>query len=195
MTNTALIARSAFEGTIDSPMGGGLVATARDGLRIASLNVRRGQRAALLQRFAAQFGLELPDGAWRAAEGNIAVAGTGPGTWWVCADEGGAAFIATLKTAVGDSGSVADQSDGYAVIRLCGAGLRETLSKLVPLDLHPRAFAVGQVAGTLLAHMGCQLWRLEDDEQGHAVFEVAVFRSLAASLWQALRHHSLSAVL
>jgi sarcosine oxidase subunit gamma len=83
-----------------------------------------------------------------------------------------------------------DQSDAYAVLRLEGPLLRETLAKLVPLDLHARAFKVGDVAATLAAQMGALLWRLEDDAGGQPKFELAVARSMAESFWHELAQHA-----
>jgi sarcosine oxidase subunit gamma len=56
----------------------------------------------------------------------------------------------------------------------------------VPVDLHPRIFRSGDVAVTVAAHIGAMLWRLDDDLNGQAVFEIAVYRSLAESFWAAL---------
>jgi methylglutamate dehydrogenase subunit D len=190
MNSAALTARSAFTGVFTSPAGSGLVVTERDGLGIASLSMRRGQHAALKQRVIAHFGVALPDEARRVCVAGIAAVGTGPGSWLVTRDEAGNAFSEVLKAAVGESASVADQSDAYAILRLAGPTLRETLAKLVPIDLHARAFGVGAVAGTLLGHINALLWRLEDGADGQAVFEVAVYRSMAACLWQELLHHA-----
>jgi methylglutamate dehydrogenase subunit D len=190
MTQASLEARAAFAGIFNSPRGRGLVATERDGLGLASLSVRRGQRAALAQRMSAHFGVELPGGTRRISAAGVAVAGVGPDRWLVSCENAGNAFSSTLKSAVGDAASVVDQSDAYAVIRLAGGTLRETLAKLVPIDLHPRAFGVGCVAGTLLGHIGALLWRLADGAEGEAVFEVAVDRSQSGNLWHELSQHA-----
>jgi sarcosine oxidase subunit gamma len=190
MIDVVLAAQSAFAGILVSPMGPGLAATEREGLSIASLSVRRGQRAALQDRVAAHFGLALPEGARRVTAGAMAAVGTGPGTWLMTRENGGNALGIALKAAVGDTASVADQSDAYAILRLTGSTVRETLAKLVPLDLHPRAFKVGDVAATLAAQIGALLWRLEDGADGQANFEIAVARSLAASFRQALSGQS-----
>jgi methylglutamate dehydrogenase subunit D len=190
VNGAALTARSAFAGVFASPAGRGLLATERDGLGIASLSVRHGQRAALERRVTAHFGVALPDHAGRVCVAGIAAAGTGPASWLVTSEQAGNAFGGALKAAVGESASVTDQSDAYAIIRLAGPELRETLAKLVPIDLHARAFGVGAVAGTLLGHINALLWRLEDGADGQPVFEVAVYRSMAASLWQELLHHA-----
>jgi sarcosine oxidase subunit gamma len=60
------------------------------------------------------------------------------------------------------------------------------LAKILPIDLHPRAFAPGDVASTTASHIGATLWRLEDSAEGLPVFEIAVFRSLAGSFWDTL---------
>jgi sarcosine oxidase subunit gamma len=187
MSDLVIDAQSAFAGPLVSPAGRGLVATEREALGIASLSVRRGQRAALQERAAAHLALALPDGSRRVTAGAISVAGTGPGTWLVIRENSANALAADLKAAVGDTASVADQSDAYAVLRLSGPELRQTLAKLVPLDLHPRAFKVGDVAATLGAQIGVLLWRIDDGADGQPVVEVAVPRSMAASFWQALR--------
>jgi sarcosine oxidase subunit gamma len=188
----ALKPRSAFAGLRVSPAadrpGRALVATVRDGMGMASLGVRRGQRAALAQRVAANLGLVLPEGPRRVAAKGMAAAGVGPCTWLITAENAGNVTLA-LQAAVGDSASVADQSDAYAVLRLAGSAVRATLSKLLPIDLHPRAFAVGDVAGTVAAHIGAVLWRLPDGADGEPVMELAVYRSMAAAIWHELAHH------
>jgi sarcosine oxidase subunit gamma len=190
MTDVVITAQSAFAGMAVSFARPGLLATEREGLSIASLSVRRGQRAALQNRVAAHLGLALPDGPRRVAAGALAAAGTGPGSWLLTCETGSDPLIPTLRSTVGGTASVADQSDAYAMLRLSGPKLRETLATLMPLDLHPRAFKVGDVAATLAAQIGALLWRLEDGAEGEPTFELAVARSMAASLWQALSLHS-----
>jgi heterotetrameric sarcosine oxidase gamma subunit len=190
MSDAVLTARSAFADLFVAPAGRGLVATERDGLGIASVSVRRGQRTALQDRVVAHFGILLPDRARRVTKGAISAAGTGPGTWLLIGENTGSALIPSLKSAVGATASVADQSDAYAILRLSGPTLRETLAKLVPLDLHPRAFSVGDVAATLVAQIGALLWRIDDAADGQPIIELAVYRSMAASLWHELLHHA-----
>ncbi len=189
-SDLGLTARSAFGSISVLPAGAGLGVTEREVSSIASLSVRRGQRAALEERVAQHCGLALPHGPRRVTAGALAAAGTGPGSWLLTCDDAGNAFIADLKSAVGDAGSVADQSDAYAILRLSGPTLRETLARLAPLDLHARVFKVGDVAATLAAHIGAILWRIEDDADGQPAFELAVARSMAASFWHALSQHA-----
>jgi sarcosine oxidase subunit gamma len=101
------------------------------------------------------------------------------------AERGGNEFAATLMRDLDGVASVADQSDGYVLIRLSGDRVRDALAKLIPIDVHPRAFAVGDAASTVAALIGVTLWRLAD-ESNAPVFEVVLFRSLARSFWHAL---------
>jgi methylglutamate dehydrogenase subunit D len=163
-----------------------MIITPRDGLGMTKVLARRGQAAALARQFQAHFGISLPNAPQRVATGDVAVLGLGPDTWLATREQGGNDFAAALKPLLAGSASISDQSDAYMAFRLSGPGVRETLAKLIPIDLHPRAFAVGQVAETIAAHMGVLLWRLEDAADGSPVFELAVPRSLSVSFCHAL---------
>jgi methylglutamate dehydrogenase subunit D len=186
MTDETLTAQSAFAGlALASAADRGVRVAARDELAIATVLVRNGCLAQLTQRLQERFGIELPHGPRRAAVGAVALAGTGPHAWLATSEEHGHGFGRLLKETVGDAASVADQSSGYAILRMTGPKLREALAKILPLDLHPRGFVPGDVASTIASHVGATLWRLEDTDDC-PVFEIAVFRSLAGSLWHTL---------
>jgi methylglutamate dehydrogenase subunit D len=163
-----------------------MIITTRDDLGIAKILARRGQVAALAQQVQAHFGIDLPREPRRNSSGAAAVLGLGPETWLATGDQGSNDFALTLKPLLGSCASICDQSDAYAVLRLSGPNLREILAKLIPIDLHPRVFPVGQVSETVAAHIGVILWRLEDAADGSSVFELAVPRSLSVSFCQAL---------
>jgi methylglutamate dehydrogenase subunit D len=163
-----------------------MIITTRDGLGMTKVLARRGQTAALTRQFQAQFGISLPNMPRRVASGDVAVLGLGPDTWLATREQAGNELAAALKPLLPDSASICDQSDAYIALRLSGAGVRETLAKLIPIDLHPRVFAVGQVAETIAAHMGVLLWRLGDAADGSPVFELAVPRSMSVSFCNAL---------
>jgi methylglutamate dehydrogenase subunit D len=186
MNSNSLTPRPAFSALPVAASTAGVVADERDGLGIANILVRQGQAAALRQRCHERWAIELPQGPQRAAAGGLSIAGTGPEAWLAIQEGGGNAFAASLKQTLAGLASVTDQSDGYAVLRLSGPQVRPTLAKLVPIDVHPRAFAIRDVAVTVAAHIGTLLWRLADGADGSAVFEVAVFRSMAGSFWHAL---------
>jgi methylglutamate dehydrogenase subunit D len=168
----------------------GVTAADCDGRGLATVALRKPQRPALIERVRERYGIDLPFGSFRRECRGVAFAGIGPETWLATLDNGADDFAATLARDLGTLASVTDQSAGYAVLRLGGAMLRDTLAKLLPLDLHPRAFKPGDLASTLSFHMGVTLWRLDDHADGMPVFEIAVFRSLAGSFWDAISHSS-----
>ncbi|HEY9348096.1 MAG TPA: sarcosine oxidase subunit gamma family protein [Inquilinus sp.] len=91
-----------------------------------------------------------------------------------------AGFVRELADAISTFAAVSDQSDGLAVLRVSGPQARDALIKGVGLDLHPRAFGPGDAAVTVIAHVGAQLWQLDNRPS----YEVAVYRSFAGSLWR-----------
>jgi sarcosine oxidase subunit gamma len=177
-----LAPRSAFAGLARAVgEGAGVVVTDRDGIGFATVLARKGRAAVLAGRVRERFGIDLPTGPKRVASGAIAFAGTGPDAWLATAERGDG-FAATLREALNDLAAVSDQSGGTAALRLAGPRVRDALAKGVTIDVHPRSFAVGDVAVTAAAHIGVTLWRLDDDADG-AVFEVAIARSFAGSFW------------
>jgi heterotetrameric sarcosine oxidase gamma subunit len=184
--HSTLVSRAAFAGLpIHATEGAGVVVSDRDGLGLATVLVRKGQHESLAQCIREKFGLELPRGPCRSASSDVAFIGTAPGAWLATHERVGNAFVQTLADATAGLASVADQSDGYAVLRLSGPRVRDALCKLVSIDLHPNAFAVGAVAATVASYIGTTIWRL-DDQAGSPVFEMAVYRSMAHSFWSAL---------
>jgi heterotetrameric sarcosine oxidase gamma subunit len=171
---------------VEKTANAGVIVSERDGLSLAAVLARRARGAALAKRVRERFGVALPNGPYRSIAGEFALAGTGPGAWLATFECGGYAFASSLREALADVALVTDQSDGYAVVRLSGVRIRETLCRLVPIDTHPRAFKVGDVAVTMAAHISATLWRLDDQADAVPVFEIAVFRSLMKSFLHAL---------
>jgi methylglutamate dehydrogenase subunit D len=165
----------------EASVGAGVTISVRNDLGCATVMVRRSAREQLTQHVKAAYGIDLIAGPRRAASGTIAFLGVGPATWLATQDDGGNGFTLSLKQAVGDAGSVADQTDSYVIHRMSGPRVRQTLAKGFPIDLHDDAFAPGDVAATIVAHIGAVLWRLDDLPDGLPVFEIAVFRSLVES--------------
>jgi heterotetrameric sarcosine oxidase gamma subunit len=187
MANPTLTAVAPFTGlAFPCAAGRGVAVADRDGMGVATVLVRNGQHAVLRQRVRERFGIELPPGPRRSACGAVAFAATGPGAWLATREENDNSFARALKEVVGDAAAVADQSSGYAILRLTGPRLRDTLGKMMPLDLDERTFQTDSVASTIALHVGATLWRLADSVDGSPVFEIAMFRSLAASFWHGL---------
>jgi sarcosine oxidase subunit gamma len=159
----------------------GVTVSVRNDLGCATVMARRGAEQQLKQRVRSAYGIDLVSGPHRAASGNVAFLGIGPATWLATQDDGGNGFSFSLKQAVDDAASVTDQTDGYVIHRVSGPLVRRTLAKGFPIDLDARAFAPDSVAVTAVSHLGAIIWRLDDRQDGSAVFEIAVFRSLVES--------------
>jgi heterotetrameric sarcosine oxidase gamma subunit len=187
LSESPLTPRAPFQGLPFPSAGGrGVLASDRDGLGIATVLARRGPLGPLAARVREQFGIELPSGPQRVTAGDVAFAGIGPESWLVTSEIDSHGFAASVKEALSAVAAVADQSSGYAVLRLTGPKVRDALAKMLPIDLHARNFRVGAVAATIAAHVGTTLWRLEDANDGSPVFEIAIYRSFAGSFWHGL---------
>lgn len=158
----------------------GVAIRERDGMGIASVLARKGQSPALAARLRERYGIELPSGPKVTSVNGITLLGTGPGAWLAIREGGGNEFALSLRDAVGGLASVADQSDGLAVVQVSGARVRDALCKLFAVDLDARAFGPGDVAVTPAGHVGATLWR-SDDDGAAPTFVIAVHRSFAAS--------------
>lgn len=79
--------------------------------------------------------------------------------------------------ALDDVAAVSDQSDGWAVVRLSGAGAQDVLARLVPVDLRDASFPMGKVVRTLCQHMTVTILRESAD-----AFLILGFRSMARTL-------------
>ena len=168
--------------------GSGVIATAREGLGVARIEARRGRTAELAQLLRAKWGVVPPDAPRYVSRGDVAIGGIGPDTWIAVHESGGNSFAESLQPLIGHCAQVTDQSDAYVILRLAGPGVRETLARLVPVDVHPRSFRVGDIAQTVCGYVSVTLWRREDGMPGHPTFEIWAGRSFAASLHQAIGH-------
>lgn len=110
----------------------------------------------------------------------MAVLWLAPDEWLVVATGEVEGLQGNLEDAVsGVFATVVDLSDNYVCIRIEGAQARRVLQKGWTLDLHPRAFGVGQCAQSMLAHAGAIL-RQTSDVPG---YEVIVRPSFAKYTW------------
>ncbi|HLQ19145.1 MAG TPA: sarcosine oxidase subunit gamma family protein [Tabrizicola sp.] len=91
------------------------------------------------------------------------------------------AFLMSADCPALEGAAVTDQSDGWAVLGISGAGVADVLARWVPMDLRLAAFPVGRAVRTQLNHMNVVILRAGD----HA-FEILVFRSMARTAWHEL---------
>lgn len=175
--------RGAFDGVLRTGRHGGtggepgISVAARENLGLATIVAREARAEPLGHRLRELFGI-VPPGSPKIAVGRTAaLVWSGPGQWLLASEERDIAQ--RLSTALAGLAAVSDQSDARAILRVGGPRARETLAKGCPIDLHPRAFAPGDVALTSIAHIGAQLWQVDDGP----TYDVAVFRSMAGSFW------------
>ncbi|HTU59086.1 MAG TPA: sarcosine oxidase subunit gamma family protein, partial [Polyangiales bacterium] len=83
--------------------------------------------------------------------------------------------------------SLVDQSDSRSSLHVCGAQTRTFLSRLIPIDLHPRAFLVGDTALTLIGAVNGQVTLID----AAPTFELTVSRAFATGFWESLQEAAL----
>jgi heterotetrameric sarcosine oxidase gamma subunit len=88
------------------------------------------------------------------------------------------AFLIGVEPPAFEGAAVTDQSDGWTVLAVGGAGVVDALARLVPMDLRLGVFPVGQAVRTQLNHMNVVIQRVGD----HAL-EILCFRSMARTAW------------
>jgi methylglutamate dehydrogenase subunit D len=144
---------------------------------------RRNKCAELGRTMQTQFGVVLPDAPILAPGNNVSLLWVGHHQWLaLAADEARANLLAELKTSVGGASSLSDQSDARFAVMASGPKARDTLAKLTPIDLHPRAFAPLQTAVTLFGHLTGQITQIDDTPS----YELMVFRGFAQCFWRAI---------
>ncbi|MFO1201578.1 MAG: sarcosine oxidase subunit gamma family protein [Tabrizicola sp.] len=160
-----LIAKSALEGRT---LTAGTVTLAEvDVGPIASIAVFPGGAKAVAKGLKA-LGLAMP-------EPNMVIEKKGARIVWTGRDQ---AFLIGVEPPALEGAAVTDQSDGWAVLSVSGAGVADVLARWVPVDLRLAAFPVGRAVRTQLNHMNVVILRAGD----HA-FEIMVFRSMARTAW------------
>ncbi len=185
MADLNLRARTPLEGLASSGRfgaathGPGLVIEERTDLALATVIARRGAEQALNHAVAAVYGIELSERPRAIAKDGVSFLGTGPRQWFAIA-EGHIVldFVRSLREHLRAIASISDQSDGRVVLHLSGKRIGDVLAKGIPVDLHPRSFKTGDVASTLVAHIGVQIQKLDDSP----TFQLMAFRSFSGSL-------------
>lgn len=157
----------------------GLLVRECTGLALASLIARRGQARQAAEAARSAFGVPLPLLARVTGNERISFVWAGPGQWFVEAVDTGEDIEAFLAPAFGSLAAISDQSDSRVIVELAGAAVRDVLAKGLPIDLHPRAFGVGDVALTAVHHVGLSLRQVSDEPR----YRLSVVRSYFGSFW------------
>lgn len=143
----------------------------REGFGLVTIMARKGVFA---DRIGSALGMEAPVApAYRIGFEGTALVGTGPGMWLGYAPTPDADWSENLQRRVDGLASVSDQSGGYRIVRLSGAGARVVLRRGAPIDFDPSVFGSGSAVSTVISHIGVIVWQLDDAP----TYEIAVFRS------------------
>jgi heterotetrameric sarcosine oxidase gamma subunit len=137
-------------------------------------------------------GLGLPfEPLTSATAGETSALWMGPDEWMLVTAPGEAAACEEKARAAlaGVHHQLVDVSDYYTVIEVAGPKARDLLMKLTTLDVHPRAFGPGMVAGSMFGRAQALLWLpLGIDKEGtdDEAFRLFIRWSMADYLWCAI---------
>jgi sarcosine oxidase subunit gamma len=130
------------------------------------------------------FGLMLPTTPNTVARTNALTAlWLGPTSWLLVAADGSTLtdFAAKRERLNGARGALFDITATFVAWTLAGPSAATVLAKGCPLDFHPRAFATGSCAQSVLGHVNALVYRRDA-----STFTLIVGRSYARGVWRML---------
>ncbi len=133
----------------------------------------------------ALLGVRAPQMANTVVQGSgVEIAWAAPNQWLLLGDEAEVARIcAAAQTAFRDETALVLQlTHAYAVFQIEKTGARDVLASLCPLDLHPRAFAPGRCAQSLLGDAGVFIQQCNEAPS----FRLMVDQTYAGYAWRLL---------
>jgi sarcosine oxidase subunit gamma len=143
-------------------------------------------RADFTDQAARQFAIALPTVSNTTARGDALMAfWLGPRSWLLVAESAGPLFADFVKKrdAMNAAGAALfDLSASRVAYRLAGSRATDALATGCPLDLHPRAFRVGDCAQSLFGRVNALLYKSDDAP----TFLIMVARSFARDVRQTL---------
>jgi sarcosine oxidase subunit gamma len=131
------------------------------------------------------FGVALPQAPnTTAASDALTALWQGPTSWLLVAGSASplADFAATRDALNAQGGALFDLTASRVAWTVSGAHAATVLATSCPLDLHPRAFAPGTCAQSVLGHINALIVKRDETP----AFTVLVGRSFARDVWRAL---------
>ena len=128
----------------------------------ASISLAARNEAALTRAVQAEFSVALPPPGKFVIAADVIFVCTTPGQWLVLRDHDDATLFDRLAAAAGEHGLLIDVTCSRVAVRVSGPGLRDRLSTLLPIDLHPRAMRPGDAAATIAAHLAVLVCQVDD---------------------------------
>lgn len=166
----------------------GAALTLEDGLGVGKVQFLRGTTAAY---FSDLFGQPAPADRQSLSLDTVEFSWLAPDEWLVTGGEAEVLAIIGRAAMFGDSCLATNLSHARAVFRLSGAGARDRLAAVTPLDVSAGAMAVGGVARAPLSDTGMFIARLPDSE-GQPVFRIVVDQTMATYAVRMLRGPALT---
>lgn len=166
----------------------GAALTPEDGLGVGKVQFLRGTTAAY---FSELFGQPAPAGRQSLSLDTVEVAWLAPDEWLLTGGEAEVLAIIGRAAMFGDSCLATNLSHARTAFRLSGAGARDRLAAVTPLDVSAGAMAVGGVARAPLSDTGMFIARLPDSE-GQPVFRIVVDQTMATYAVRMLRGPTLT---
>ena len=166
----------------------GAALTLEDRLGIGKVQFLRGTTAAY---FSDMFGRPAPADRQSLALDTVEVSWLAPDEWLLTGDEAEVLAMTGRAAMFGDSCLAINLSHARRAFRLSGAGARNRLAAVTPLDVTDAAMKVGHVARAPLSDTGMFIARLPDSE-GQPVFRIVVDQTMAAYAIRMLRGPALS---
>lgn len=163
---------------------GNITVSENSALALASVAARLGQGESCAKSLATFIGAPAPEPAKAVFGATLSAFWMGPDQWMVSAPFETHELLANdLKAALNGAGSVTEQSDGWVVFDVSGAGAVDLFERLCPAPA--RRMSAGDGQRTTIHHIGCFLnCRTKGTE-----FQVLGPRSSAGTL-----HHALVSV-
>lgn len=156
----------------------GVTITEQAAGRTVAVLARRGALGSLVERCQG-LGIVLPATPRRVAGRDHVALWTGPGQWQIHAADDAAPRLMELFASLPTLCSTVVLDDSRVVLAVSGPRARDALSKMLTIDLHPRAFRPGDAAVTVAGGTSVLVSRRDEED----VFDCAVPRSVAISFW------------
>jgi len=106
----------------------------------------------------AALGIALEAGPKVSTAGDLALIGIGPRQWLAFSAQAGDDWAEALDAKLGEAADAIDQSGGYRLFALSGAGARAKLQQGLSIDLDPAVLAPNAALVSQIAHIGVAVW-------------------------------------
>lgn len=126
---------------------------------IVSIALPLGGEKAALRAIADAYGTDLPAIGKTAATPGGTLLRLAPDQAFVLFQRATPDAVDHVAGKLGETVYLTDQSDVWCALSIEGAGVRDVLARICPLDLHPDVFAIGDVARTVMEHLGAIILR------------------------------------